>query len=84
MTLILVFLQESLPVGLVNMGNTCYMNASLQCLRRINEFKTSVERFNSQEGAPNVKLTRSLKNLMTQLDMTDEGLPPMEFFSVAT
>mmetsp|Transcript_14995 Transcript_14995/g.12729 ORF Transcript_14995/g.12729 Transcript_14995/m.12729 type:complete len:149 (-) Transcript_14995:1186-1632(-) len=42
---------EILPCGLVNMGNTCYMNASLQCLRRINEFKDVVKKY-SGGGSP--------------------------------
>lgn len=58
------------------------MNASLQCLRRINEFKDNVQKYSANDQAPDVKLTKSLKNLMTRLDNTDESVQPVEFFSV--
>lgn len=70
---------EALPVGLVNMGNTCYMNASLQCLRRINEFKEGVMKYKG--GAMGDPFTAAFQRLVSRLETKGDSFMPYEFFN---
>jgi len=34
-----------MPAGLNNLGNTCYMNATLQCLRSVPELRDAIKKY---------------------------------------
>ncbi|KAI0830316.1 cysteine proteinase [Trametes gibbosa] len=63
----------SMPVGLVNMGNTCYMNATLQAMRAIPELQIALQN-SSSAGLP-----IALRNLYTNMAKTTESVMPALF-----
>uniref|UniRef100_A0AAY4CR16 Ubiquitin carboxyl-terminal hydrolase n=1 Tax=Denticeps clupeoides TaxID=299321 RepID=A0AAY4CR16_9TELE len=71
-----------LPCGLTNLGNTCYMNATVQCLRSVPELKSALKRYSGAlqstgASAPSQYITAALRDLYESMDKTSSSIPPI-------
>ena len=78
------------PCGLMNLGNTCYFNASLQCLSRIPELKSALINFHEvrpkhSEAATEMtaRLSGAMGSLLDQMKRA-ESVPPLVVLQVHT
>jgi ubiquitin carboxyl-terminal hydrolase 14 len=67
------------PSGLVNMGNTCYLNSVVQCLRAVDPFRKGLRSLAGQPSSSNTMFLSALKDLYGNLDRTADPVPPATF-----
>jgi len=73
-----------LPPGLKNLGNTCYMNACIQCLRTVPELKTALKKYKGglSMANPAQNVSTAMKDLFSTMESTSGAVPPIIFVQV--
>lgn len=73
------------PSGFVNVGNTCYLNASLQALYSIKDIGTKLDEFKptaSNAQDPSTKFNNALKTVFLLMDKKQEKIKPLVVLSL--
>eukprot|EP01041_Mallomonas_annulata_P012590 gene12590-26511_t len=58
----------TIPAGMVNLGNTCYMNSTLQCMRHMPELRDALRSVTSTNHSIHNTFTASLRETWNSLD----------------
>ncbi len=75
------------PGGLVNLGNTCYLNSTIQYLRAVPELRESLVQWRpaaTNNTDPGVTTTAAFRKLMADMEKSATSVMPLEFLLVSS
>ena len=70
-------LQDVLPVGIENMGNTCYLNSTLQMMKKIPELRKAIDEHKTMAKSPRDNLISEMRVQFRNMDTMGKATQPL-------